>query len=187
MTFAGAPSTIKRTLAALASKGSSPAACCGQRSEPLVATALYGIKLIRFFALWIALYTVDKVWRDMYVQSVVERAPRPPSMRWMMAAALAIELILLGVLLVSLALLSAALGTNGSRFILDSCFLRLVLVDYLLTSALLLVLGVAFASVAQDARLFRFGDDGLRGVRATTTLLWMTSASVLALPLYRVV
>lgn len=185
------PAAVRRRLDALKSTNVS-AMCCGHRSDPTVVGALYAFKAARFLSLWVALFTVDKLWRDAVVQSVVDSStvdpaatPKPPSMRWIMAAALGLELVVLLVLVFVLAGLNALLGGAGARWALDACFLRLLVADYVITSAVLVVLGVLVASVAEDRKLFRYGDDGMRGVRATTTMLWLLTGPVLLLPAFR--
>lgn len=185
------PAAVRRRLDALKPTNVSRM-CCGHRSDPKVVVALYALKAVRFMTLWVALFCVDKLWRDAVVHSVVDSStfdaaatPRPPTMTWMMAAALGLELVVLLVLVFVLAGVNAILGGAGARWTLDACFLRLLAVDYMVTSAVLLVVGVLVARVAEDPKLFRYGDDGMRGVRATTTLLWLVTGPILALPAYR--
>ena len=183
---------FKRTFGVLAASGqtSMSARCCAQRAELVTAAALYVVKVIRFMALWVGIYLMDKVWRDMYVQSVVDAgengAPRPPSMRTLILAALGVELVFLCALVICVRLLDAAFGGGkGTSFVLDACFIRLVIIDYVATTALIIALAMALTSVAQNCKLFRYADDGLRGIRATCTLLLWVCGVALALPMYR--
>ncbi len=185
------PAAVRRRMDALKQTNVN-AMCCGHRSDPMVVGALYVFKAVRFVTLWVSLYVVDKLWRDAVVQSVINSStvdpsatPKPPSMRWIMAVALSLELVVLAVIVFVLAGLNGLLGGAGARWMLDACFLRLLAIDYLVTSLVLFGIGVLVALVAEDRKRFRYSDDGMRGVRATTTMLWLLTGPILLLPGFR--
>ena len=152
---------------------------------PLV-FALYAVKLWRAMVLWICLYVVEKVYQDEFVHKVLagDGDARPPSLSLVIAYAVGAEAVAMLLLVAVLALLMAKYKTRDSTFVIDNRFMVLLFVDYALTTSTMVTLGVAVAKQVQDGRLFRYRDDGLRGIRALCTLLLQLSAVVLALPVF---
>jgi hypothetical protein len=151
---------------------------------------LYMFKVMRLMVLWIALYTLDKVWQDAYIQHLVaneegchERV-EPPSLLPIIVLALGMEAIVMMVLVLILWLVRARYGSG--LFLIDQRLLHMLGVDYLFTTGMMLALGVLVSSVVQDTRLFRYRDDGMRSIRANCTLLLSFAALVLLLPMYSV-
>jgi hypothetical protein len=154
---------------------------------------LYGIKVARIMVIWIALYAIDKVWQDAFVQSLVENEAsgaedRPPPAMWpIIVLALGAEAVFMMVVILCLVLVGVMYGGPKSTYALDAPLLRLVGIDYVLSTAVLIGIGVLVARVAQDGKIFRFRDDGMRGIRATCSMLLSIAAVVIALPLFALV
>lgn len=110
-------------------------------------------------------------------------AGRPPPKLWTLpAAVLALEAMIMGLLSTVLLMLYARFKSDDNAFVIDRAFLRRVAADYAKTSLLILLLGTAFAKVAQDDRLFRYRDDGIRGIRAFSTMFLLVSLAILFQP-----
>ena len=154
---------------------------------PVVVT-LYFIKLARAMVLWISLYVVEKVFQDAYVQRAMggRDGGLPPSLATMIMYAVAIEGTVMLLVVAVLVLLMARYKNPGTSFVIDRQFMFLLAIDYALTTVIMVGLGVLLANQVQDGRLFRYRDDGLRGIRALSNLLLYVSVVVIALPFFRV-
>jgi hypothetical protein len=169
------------------------------QADGLLLGVVYVVKVLRVLVLWVALYVVDKAYQDAYVQRVLVGAdppqdpqarPKgtqaPPNLAWAVPLALLGEGAFCLLLLVVLSLLKARYKHPANTYVIDGDMLALLVADYAATTSALLVLGPLLAVVVQSRRLFRYRDDGLRGIRAYCGLMLVVSALVLALPLYAV-
>ena len=142
------------------------------------------LKVARIMVLWIALYLMDKVFQDAFVQQTLVNDKDPPDLRWLVPCALLIDTVAIGAMCVVLLLLRAMFQEGGRTFVIDKALVRLVAFDFACSSALILALGVALAHVAQDATLLRYRDVGLRGIRAFSELVLMLAMVVIPIPFY---
>lgn len=150
-----------------------------------VLAIMYIIKALRIMMLWIGVWVADKVYQTRYVSSVyIERSP-PPTMVGMVGTALAIESLSIIVVMLVMALLKQQFKQASNSFVIDSGLITLVAGDYILTSALFLAVGAAVAGTAGSRRLFRYGEDGLRGIRAVSlALLGVAVTLIFLLPAF---
>ena len=144
---------------------------------------LVAFKLVRFMVLWIALFFIDRAYQATYMQRVIVEERSPPPLWTVMAAALAVEAAFALLLLGALALLGTRFKRPGNTFVLDAPLMSMLLADYFRTTAVMLAVGTALGACAQSARHFRYGEDGMRGIRALCIALLLVSAVVLAAPL----
>lgn len=153
------------------------------------------VRFIRVMVLWIVVFFVDRAYQEAYVQSVLvegggdgeagdaghDDGPAPPRLWTLPLAAFAIEAGILLLFSSVLFMLNARFKQSGNAFVVDGTLMRRLASDYAVTTAVMLLLGTAFAAVSQDGRLFRYREDGLRGIRAFSTLFIMVSFAVLGL------
>ena len=147
---------------------------------------LYAVKLWRIMALWVALYVMEKVFQDGYVQRVMADRKKPDQLALLVTYALCAELCATLLLLGVLALFMTRFKTARNTYVIDTPLFVLVAVDYVVTTGVLLALGVLVARAVQDPSLYRYRDDGLRGIRAYCTLMLNASVVVLAAPMFAV-
>lgn len=150
-----------------------------------VLAIMYSIKALRMLMLWVGVWVSDKVYQTRYVSTVyIGRSP-PPTMVGMVGTALAIESVSIIFVMLILALLKHMFKQASNSCVVDSGLITLVAGDYILTSALFLAVGAAVAGTAGSRRLFRYGDDGLRGIRAVSlALLGVAVTLILLLPAF---
>jgi hypothetical protein len=155
--------------------------------RPVVAV-LYFLKLARAMVLWISLYVVEKVFQDAYVQRAMGGRDdgKPPSLASMIMYAVAIEGTVMLLIVAVLVLLMARYKNPRTTFVIDRQFMSLLAIDYAFTTVTMVGLGVLLAKQVQDGRLFRYRDDGLRGIRALSNLLLYVSMVVITLPFFRI-
>ena len=144
-------------------------------------------KAVRAMVFWVALYMVEKVYQDAYVQRTLLEDGEPPDLRWLTAAALGIDLAVAGVLGVVLYLIKAVFKAPGNTFVLDASTLRILALDYVCSTSTILYVGTLLAHSAQNAQRFRYRDNGVRGIRAFSNMLLYVSFVVMAIPYYRLV
>lgn len=152
----------------------------GSVKDATTLTVLTVFKLIRFLILWIALYFVDRAFQAAYLTRVMVEDRPPPPLWSVMAAALMIEAAFALMVIGGLALLRGRFKRPDNTFVLDGPMISALLADYFATTAVLLALGTALGAVAQSRRHLRYGEDGMRGIRALCAALLLVSAVVIA-------
>lgn len=146
-------------------------------------------KAYRIFTLWIAVFVIEKVYQQAYVERVFlaeedgeKNTSSPPSLRGFVAAVMGVEAVTAGAFFAVLGLLRA--GGTGSAYVVDTPMLALLFIDYLLSTSVVLAVGALVARTVQDRRLFRYGHDGLRAVRAHAIMTLKVAMVILAIPFF---
>ncbi|GAX84533.1 hypothetical protein CEUSTIGMA_g11954.t1 [Chlamydomonas eustigma] len=150
----------------------------GQAPDGITVSATVVFRVVRVMLLWIAFYFVERAYEATYIERTLAEGGRPPSLKYLVLAAVGLEVAFTGLVFLLLAAVSASLKSPNNSFVLDGPFLRQLLIEYILSTAILVLLGIAFASVAQDGSLFRYQEDGARGIRALCILQLLVAATV---------
>jgi type IV secretory pathway VirB6-like protein len=143
------------------------------------------VKVARVMVLWIALYMMDKVYQDAFVQRVLADNEEPPDLRWLVPCALLIDVIAMGAMLAITMLVCAMFKKPSNTFVIDAHVIACMCKDYAYSTAVILAVGVAVAHVAQSRKLLRYQDLGMRGIRAYSELVLMLAMVVVPIPFYR--
>ena len=143
-------------------------------------------KVIRVMLLWVALYFVDRAYQGAYVQRVLVEGLEPRCDLWTLVfAALAIEAVVLALLFGLLVLLKDRFKSSENTFVVDAPLLRRLATGYATSTAVIAALGALLGVVVQDARHFRYREDGLRGIRALSLMVLLLGAITLTVsPFY---
>jgi hypothetical protein len=153
----------------------------GAVRDGAAAGVVIGVRLVRVMVLWIAYYFVDRAYQASFVQRTVVDGEEPPALWTIPIAAFAIEAAIFALVLGMLFLLKARFKTPTNTFVIDGPLLSRLAADYALTTAVSLAVCGGTGLVAQDRRHFRYRDDGLRGIRAASLLMFVESAAIVAL------
>lgn len=162
---------------------STPQGTPGVRDRATYAiTAVF--RVVRVMLLWIALYFVDRAYQSAYVQRVLVDGKEPSCNLWtLVLAALAIEASVLLLLLGLAFLLKVRFKSADNTFVVDGALLGSLAADYALSTSIVAAVGAGLGVAVQDVRNFRFRDDGLRGIRALSSMLLLVAAVTIgALP-----
>jgi hypothetical protein len=151
------------------------------------ATVLYVFKLARVMVLWIALYIMEKVYQESYVQKVYVNGGKPPELVPLVLYAVLIDAFVMSLVLLIVFLVKGKYKRDDNTFIIDGALVKVLAVDYAVCTAVIVAIVSLLSHAAQNASLFRYSHDGLRGVRAVCTMALAVSAVVSAFPMYRIV
>jgi len=144
----------------------------------------YLVKLFRIVSLWFIMYLVEKVYLDKYMNSVYIEDGKPTGLMSYIVICMSIENISFLALLLVLFLTMLKFKGPTNAFFIDSTILMALLVDYVISTVLIIAIGAAIARVVQDCSLFRYSQDGLRGIRAHASILAPVSMIVILFPYY---
>lgn len=147
---------------------------------------IYLIKSVRFLAYWIIWFIVDKVLQDAYVQNVYIQYLPAPNIKYVGIVAVAAESVVFLALFVCTICLKFRYDTEDNAFIVTNRFVQQLFVDFVMTAVLISMVSYAVARVTMDEQLLRYDIDGLRGIRATTTIIMVLTGVILACPFYSI-
>ena len=142
-------------------------------------------KVVRAMVFWVALYVVEKAYQDAYVQRTLLEDGTPPDLRMLTAAAIGIDIVLIGIIGCVTFLIKKLFKTPNNTFVLDDSILRIIGIDYACSTVVILAMGTLLSHSAQSGQLFRYRDNGVRGIRALCNMLLYVSFVGMAIPYYR--
>jgi hypothetical protein len=146
---------------------------------------LIWVALLRVMVLWVLLFAADKVYQSAFVDRGLNNEkdektpPMLPHLWTIMPIVLLCETLFMLAIFILLRMLCAMYGGSGT-FVVDADLISRVLYGYLVSTAVLALLGSAMGNIVQCRREFRYEEDGLRGIRALCILLLPTAIVVIA-------
>ena len=147
---------------------------------------LYIMKIYRIMSVWTILYILDKVYQGQYMDDVyISRRP-PTSMTMLPVLLVSIEAVSFAFFFFLLLLFRNRFNVTKNTFIIDETLLRYVMVDYALTTTSIMLISTAIISTVCNKDTLRFHHDGMRGIRASSRIIFYSSIIVLLLPMFLV-
>jgi hypothetical protein len=137
--------------------------------------------------LWIALYLMEKVYQEAYVQQVFVENKDPPSLVPLVVYAVAIDVFVMALIFTVLVLVKGMYKTDENAFILDVDLLKVLAMDYAVCTVTIVAMGALLARATQNTALFRYNHDGLRGIRALCNMVLAVGAVIALIPFFRLI
>ena len=127
---------------------------------------LYALKILRIALTYFAMFLALKIFLPEYEDLVYDQQKPPPSLTRFLWIALAFDVALNIMMIVSCVLLKQALGAAPIAQVFDKTFFSRYAVDYVITTALFLIFAVVIARVMQSKKHFKYRYEGQRAIRA---------------------
>jgi len=137
------------------------------------------VRLVRTMVLWIAFYFVERAYQSSYLQQTFVDGREPPPMWTVPFAAFAIEAFLYALMFLLLTLLYARFKSDSNTFVIDGPLLSQLAREYFATTGVALAVCACVGGVAEKRQYFRYREDGLRGIRAVSLMMFLVSAVTL--------
>lgn len=153
-------------------------------SEPRVIAMLL-IKGIRLATQVASLFVAQKVFSEQYVRKVYAEGLDPPHLRSMLLLFLAIDatvhmLVMLVVILISY----VYKNDDNPTFVIDDGLIASALVEYLLSTTLIVVIGAAVAEVMYRKRYFDFPNQGTAVGKSYRDIMIGTAVVAFVIPFF---
>ena len=142
---------------------------------------LAAFKIFRIMVLWIALYFVDRAYQANYLNRTMVENKDPPSLLPLTAAALAIEAVFALIYIGFISILSGRFKKDNNTFAIDGPLISALWASYLQSTLVILALGTALGAVAQSRSNLRYGEDGMRGIRALCTAILLIAVVIIVI------
>jgi len=145
---------------------------------------VYIVKIFRMLTLLMVFYVVERVYLERYITRVFIEDKKPQSIVPFIFLCIVVESVGFITVFATLFAIKLKYDTPHNAFILDGGVIMAVLLDYAISTVLIINLGVVVASVIQNAHLFRYSHDGLRGIRANSSVMLGVSVVLLSVPFH---
>jgi hypothetical protein len=146
---------------------------------------LYVLKFVRVATLLIAMYAAEKMFTERYLRDVYAQRRPPPQLVNVLLLAMSIDACFQLMATTMIVVASIMIKTKTDRFVLDDDFIALMLKEYLLSTAFILVLGAIVASVMSSKKYFAYRTDGLRVIRGYSEMMMGVFVVVAIAPFFR--
>jgi len=151
------------------------------------AGVMYAIKTYRILTLWFIVSMMEKVFLENFLRNTYINQGPPPDFAQFVTVCWATEFFALAVPFFVLSLLYVRYKAFDNSFIIDMQLIFMALLDYVMSSILLVSIGLVVAGRIQDGDLFRYRHDGMRGIRAGALIFFRVSLVVILVPFYSIV
>lgn len=145
--------------------------------------AMYVLKALRIACVYASLILVQRLFEEMYIKTVYTDGKPPPSLARMIFLFVGVELVFNVFILVALGFL-IVLAINIPGFVVDTVLVGKYVVDYALTTIIIVALGLVVARVVQRKKYFKYKLEGLRAVRAFRDMMFAIAAVVILFPMF---
>lgn len=159
----------------------------GRMSDPRVSVMMI-LKGIRLAAQVGALFVAQKVFSEQYVRKVYAEGADPPHLRNMLLLFLAIDATVQMLVMLVLILISYVYKNEANpTFVIDDGLIATALVEYFLSTALVVVIGIAIAEVMYRKKYFDFPNQGSAVGKSFRDIMVAVSAVAFAVPFFLLV
>ena len=146
---------------------------------------MYVLKFIRMFIIAGALYLASNTFQSQYVSKVFVNDENPPNLIMFILTYVFIEVIFMALILFIVYLLKSVLKMN-EHFPLTNQAFGVFVFDYLISAAIIALIGVLLATVVTKKKYFRYKTDGLRAIRSLQEMMFYVGAVVVLFPFFMV-
>ena len=140
---------------------------------------MYGLKLLRALIIFGALFLASRTFQARYVSKVFANNEDPPNLLMFVVIYALIETIFMVFLVIILYLMKTVVSA-----VVDEHIFTNFLVDYGVSSVIIVVLGLLLAMIVMKKKYFRYKSDGLRAIRSLQEMMFYISFVVILFPYY---
>jgi hypothetical protein len=144
--------------------------------------AMYGLKGVRIFFMWISLYLASKIMQEQYITKVFANQEEAPSLLAFIGYFHAIEIGFMILFLIVLYLAIWLIGNDESVF--NKALFSKLAIDYVASTLLFGLIGCCIASVVTKKKYFRYKTDGPRAIRSLEELLFYVGIIIAVIPFF---
>ena len=148
---------------------------------------LYIIKLIRIGFTYLALFLTTRVFTPIYEEVVFDQKLNPPSMNKFILIFLAFDISFNVFIFVVLFLLKFLFKSEDNSFPIDKYLFQKYLIDYGMSLALLVLLGMVIAYMFTNKKYFHYKYEGMRAIRAYQEGMFLISCIINVFPYFWIV
>lgn len=151
----------------------------------LTVAIIYVVKLVRFLTQLATLWMSVKIFKDAYVQRVYSAREDPPTLQSLLRIFIGIDLTI-QLILVTVLVVVVAPGGGATSMVNDE-FMTQLLMDEILATAMIALLGSVIASYMWRKTYFHYKLDGLGAVKSFGDIMVGVCATMMVVPFFLLV
>lgn len=132
---------------------------------------LYFLKILRLGTLCLSIYASQKIFVEKYMKTVYTNKRPPPHLFRVLLLAMSIDAFMQLVITMGIIVSSIMLKKKKDTFVLDDGFIFLSLKEYIMSSVLLLLIGLLISHVMITKRYFNYRNDGIRVIKGFSDIM----------------
>ena len=133
------------------------------------------IKLLRLFSSYFSIYLASNYMSQIYTEAVLVNDEDPPKLMNLVITFLMIDVVINAIIIFVLILLQKEMNINADEF-------TIAVFDYFMTIISFLVLLYFVASTMYNKKYFLYKDDGLRAIRALSSIMYRFALVINIIP-----
>ena len=153
----------------------------GSVRDTVTVTVCWLVRLVRAMVIWIIIHFVDKYYQAQYLKST-SLGLQLPRLWTLPLFVLAIEGGVFATLICITFAMSCVYKRDFNTFVLDRPLIKLLIKQYVFSTAPAAAAGVLIARVLQHSRALRYAEDGARAIRATSLMFFYVAVIAVSLP-----
>jgi uncharacterized integral membrane protein len=147
---------------------------------------MYIIKAVRIASFYISMNMATNVFLQKYDSTVYDKKVTPPSLISYMWIFFGFDLFFNTFILVLLGLVGFLFKTENNTFPIDSYLFYKFAFDYVVTTLVIMVIGMLIGVVIKKKKYFRYKTEGERGIRAFEEIMKSTATVITLIPTFMV-
>jgi hypothetical protein len=145
---------------------------------------MYIIKFVKILSFSFSMNMATNIFIQKYENVVYDKKINPPSLTSFMFIFLGFDLFFTIFLFILLGLCGFLFKTENNTFPIDGYLYKKFAVDYIISTIIIMVLGILIGSVIKQKKYFRYKTEGERGIRAFEDIMKMTATVVTIAPMF---
>jgi hypothetical protein len=147
---------------------------------------MYIIKFVKILSFGFSMNMATNIFIQKYENVVYDKKINPPSLTSYMFIFLGFDLFFTIFLFILLGLCGFLFKTENNTFPIDGYLYKKFAIDYIISTIIIMVLGVLIGSVIKQKKYFRYKTEGERGIRAFEDIMKMTATVVTLAPMFMI-
>ena len=148
---------------------------------------MYIIKFVRIISYGFSMNMATNIFIQKYESVVYDKKINPPSLTSFMFIFLGFDLFFNVFLLILLGLCGFLFKTENNTFPIDGYLYQKFAFDYLVSTIVIMLIGILVGSVIKQKKYFRYKTEGERGIRAFEDIMKMTATVITLIPLFMMI
>ena len=145
---------------------------------------ILSLKVLRILFSYLAAHMAGKMFIPYYEEYVYEEKKNPPELWKFMLIYLGFDLGLNVFIICILFTLMYLFKTDGNTFLIDKFLFQKYVLDYMISTAVIVIAGMMIAQVMMQKKYFKYKYEGARAVRALQSMVFKLSIPIYLVPFF---
>lgn len=145
--------------------------------------SVYVLKVISYAFLNISLSLAQRLFSELYMKRVYAQQTTPPNLQGLLMLVFFVHAAFNLILFLVLGILYLTFNRKDTTFVVNSYLIHAYFLDYVLNIGVLWMIMAIIVGIVQSKKYFRYRTEGLRAIRAVTSITRLIALVVGVFPL----